>query len=129
MGSNVNMCTLYIQLSALFCQQEHFHSNLSPGTCQKHSVFLACRQSTPSSHCPIRIVATLEGREIGDQTESIVTAQQPRTVPILILPCIPLCEMPSAHWQGGWYSCHWVTVSALSHWERCSLPPHLGRCT
>ena len=30
-----------------------------------------------------------------------------------ILPRTPLCETPSAHWQGGWYSCHWATVSAL----------------
>ena len=94
------MCTLYIRLSALFCQQERFHSYIfHPEPARSIAHFLPAIR-VHRLHCPIRIVATLEGREIGDQTESIVSAQQPRTVPILILPGTPLCETP-AHWQGG----------------------------
>ena len=114
--------------SALFCQQECFHSYLSSWTCQKHNVFPVCHQNTLSS---------LSHRDTGDtwgREYSSVRIITQYTVAkdnsnILILPCTPLCETPSARWQGGWYNHHWATVSAPSRWERCSLPPHLGRYT
>ena len=41
-------------------------------------------------HCPIRILATLEGREIGDQSESILSVQGQFLYSYLVLFCVKL---------------------------------------